>query len=257
MGGRLCVESNVGDGSRFYFTLQLPPATVDIPYQGTFTSSAVKLSPGEKVSALVVDDIYDNRELLSTILENLGVDVVQAQDGESAIESATHHLPNIIFMDYCMPGMNGIEAMREIRRIHPNVKVVIVTASALEQEMQTVRESSCNMAIKKPFRIEEIVGSLANLLNVKFEYSEESNNLDFTGNAVKITSRLPEELHVKLMEAAELCVVSDLNDLLEQVKESTEQGESLARRLKLLIENYDMDGIIQLLDTLHHEHENI
>ena len=77
---------------------------------------------------LVVDDLKNMRHTLGGILEDEGHHVVTAENGYQAIESVRGNHFDIIFMDIKMPGINGVQAFSEIRRLDPKVTVVMMTA---------------------------------------------------------------------------------------------------------------------------------
>ena len=80
--------------------------------------------------ALVVDDVQDNREVLSRMLQGVGIEVATAHDGRQAIESLRERRPDILFMDVRMPVMDGLSAMRAIREQGVAGRPVCVAISA-------------------------------------------------------------------------------------------------------------------------------
>jgi len=82
---------------------------------------------------LVVDDEITIRNLLKEFLSRKGYDVYTAPDGRTAIAEVKEIRPHIVLLDIMMPGMGGIETLKEIRRIDPRVGVIMVTGIADEE----------------------------------------------------------------------------------------------------------------------------
>ena len=82
----------------------------------------------EKASILVVDDQVGMLETFTDILEDRGFNVVTADDGFSAIKRVKAQAFDLIFMDIKMPGINGVQTFREIKKINPKIAVVMMTA---------------------------------------------------------------------------------------------------------------------------------
>ncbi|MFT4929200.1 MAG: signal transduction histidine kinase/ligand-binding sensor domain-containing protein, partial [Phenylobacterium sp.] len=117
MGGRLKLKSTLGTGSQFYFALQLPPAKGVIDTRQSRSRQALKLVTGVKLAALVVDDIWENRNILKLMLEDIGIDVSEASHGKEALDTLhqAESLPELVFMDIRMPQMDGLTALKQIR----------------------------------------------------------------------------------------------------------------------------------------------
>jgi CheY-like chemotaxis protein len=83
------------------------------------------------VRVLIVDDVEELRRLLRVILEaEAGVTVLEAASGEEALEDLDDHDPDLVIMDHSMPGMTGLECVREIRRRRPGLDIVAFTSMA-------------------------------------------------------------------------------------------------------------------------------
>ena len=78
-----------------------------------------RLAPGHHVRALVVDDVLENRNVLSTMLRMAGCERTVAENGRQAIEAVRELRPDIVFMDMRLPGLDGIRATRLVARAHP------------------------------------------------------------------------------------------------------------------------------------------
>ena len=153
MNSEILLDSEVGKGSRFYFTLQLP--VVDAPQiQQEDKDEDVDLS---EVHVLVAEDNEFNMEIICTFLDNLGVSVDRAFDGRQAVdifEQSEKGTYQMIFMDVMMPVMDGLEATRMIRGCnHPDgqtVPIVAVSANAFYEDIKRSLASGMDAHLSKP-----------------------------------------------------------------------------------------------------------
>lgn len=106
---------------------------------------------------MVVDDDPGMRLTLEGIIEDEGFDVVGAEDGFRAIELAKTAQLNLIFMDIKMPGINGVETYREIKRVSPNSVVVMMTGFSVDSLVQDALEEGAYAVLYKPFEMGEII----------------------------------------------------------------------------------------------------
>ena len=141
------------------------------------------LTAGERVRALVADDVVENRHILAQLLEGIGVEVGLAVDGRDAVESAIRGALDIVFMDIRMPEMDGMEATRQLRQHHETtaLKIVAVSASTFEHERQEYLAAGFDAFIGKPVRAAQLYGCLADLLGVEFEFDQEHHTAEAQG----------------------------------------------------------------------------
>jgi CheY-like chemotaxis protein len=249
MGGVLRFESKLGAGSRFHFSVPLSPA--DAPAESPHPASHVRrLSPGTSLEILVVDDVLENREVLSSLLGDLGCHVQTAASGAEAIERLQARPPHVVFMDIRMPGMDGIQVVRRIRRqIGQHApKFVALSASVLAHEQRACLARGFDDFVAKPFRVDSICRCLAALVGVAFE-SEPAPVAaaapavpeDFSGPAI------PEPLLARIEAAAEIYNTTALKRCLGELSELQPEGRALAAALLDLMRRYDMDGIRRIL----------
>jgi PAS domain S-box-containing protein len=131
MGGTIWLESVVGKGSKFTFTLH--DVTIDTEIKQTekkdlFTPKEIRFEPKE---ILIVDDVESNRNLIKENLIMLGFSVLEAENGSKAVQMTSKYKPDLIFMDIRMPVMDGFEAAKIIKS-NPDlnkVRIVALTAS--------------------------------------------------------------------------------------------------------------------------------
>jgi DNA-binding NtrC family response regulator len=117
-----------------------------------------------KTNVLVVDDLRSIRLTLGGILEDEGYNVVLAENGYQAIEVAKQTPFDLIFMDIKMPGINGVQTFREIKRINPEAVVIMMTAYSVEDLVREALEEGAYAVVYKPFDIEKIVSIIESAL---------------------------------------------------------------------------------------------
>lgn len=112
---------------------------------------------------LVVDDNEKNRKLLCIILRKSGYEVYEGANGDDAVRLARELLPDLVFLDYRMPVVNGIDAARAIKsdEAMSHIPVLMVTASAMEGDRERIiSQSGCDEFFTKPIDQDEILAAV-------------------------------------------------------------------------------------------------
>lgn len=125
----------------------------EVKVQSTNTCTGVRIA--------LADSSSDTRQLLKTILESMGAEIVgEAIDGQQAIDMAMQQQPDIICLDVEMPTMNGIDALARISAEHPDIKAVMVTSQADRNTvMRTISLGACGYLFK-PYKSDQIETTL-------------------------------------------------------------------------------------------------
>ena len=113
---------------------------------------------------LVVDDAAFMRLRACKVLQDNGHDVVQAENGADAIRQYAEHRPDAVLLDITMPEMDGLEALKEIRRIDPAARVAMVTAMGQQAIVMEALRSGARDFVLKPFQPERMLAALQKLL---------------------------------------------------------------------------------------------
>ncbi len=119
-------------------------------------------------SILVVEDNALNMKLIRAVLRFSGHEILEASDGESAIDIARAQAPDLILMDVQLPRMSGLEAV-EVLKDDPTtnaIPVVAMTAYALRGDREKILESGCDGYVSKPIDTRTLPGVLAEYLGV-------------------------------------------------------------------------------------------
>ena len=151
--GYINVESTEGKGT--IFELYFPITRENIAKETSSIPTKDYMGNGETV--LVVDDIREQREIASSILNKLGYSVTTVSSGEEAIEYMKGNLVDLIVLDMIMdPGMNGFETYKEIIKTHPNQKAIIASGFSETNDVKKAQKLGVGKYIKKPYTFEKI-----------------------------------------------------------------------------------------------------
>ncbi|CBN59205.1 two-component hybrid sensor and regulator (fragment) [Kamptonema sp. PCC 6506] len=178
-GGQVGLTSNVGFGS--CFTIDLPStagalfsaelSSAELSSAEVESQSSSSLEPNEAQQKalpliLLAEDNEANISTVSSYLKAKGYRIVLAKNGEEAIALAKSENPNLILMDIQMPGMDGLEAMQQIRLDPKLVKVPIIalTALAMSSDRDRCLAAGANDYISKPVKLKQLAATIQQLL---------------------------------------------------------------------------------------------
>ena len=166
MGGRISLESELGQGSCFHFTLSLPVAQAQVCEQ-----DAELRTDSSGVSVLSAEDNALNREILRVFLEGMGCSVTEACDGQEAVDmfcNTPSDTFQLILMDVMMPRLNGLEATRQIRTSGRadglTVPIVAVSANAFDDDIKQSLATGMNAHLSKPIESSKLANVMSRVL---------------------------------------------------------------------------------------------
>jgi len=105
---------------------------------------------------LIVDDQYGIRILLNEVFQKEGYQTFQAANGVQAIEIVNEHSPDLVLLDMKIPGMDGIEILKRLKKIDSEIRVIIMTAYGELDMIQEAKDLGAITHFAKPFDIDEI-----------------------------------------------------------------------------------------------------
>jgi PAS domain S-box-containing protein len=182
LGGDIFVKSEMGKGSSF--TLTLDPGVVDprSMVRGEALDLNVEASvdnrthrwqfAGQRV--LVVDDGVENRELVRLVLEEVGLTVGEAENGQVAVDKVKDSAYDLVLMDMQMPVLDGYEATVALRKLGYDKPIVALTAHAMAGFESKILSVGCTGYLTKPIDIDKLLQHLAALLDAKQVLLEDS-----------------------------------------------------------------------------------
>ncbi|MBP0039278.1 MAG: response regulator [Roseofilum sp. SBFL] len=180
LGGVLSVSSEINQGSMFTFDLPLLPVSGEAEALSQVERRVTGIASTEKTyRILVVDDKWENREILHSLLTPLGFDVLQATQGEEALTLWEQETINLILTDIRMPVRDGYSMTVSIRKREqqgglPHVPIIVTTTSTFEEERQQMLATGCNDLVHKPFLETVILEKIAQYLELEYTYESGS-----------------------------------------------------------------------------------
>ena len=158
MGGEISVKSVPGVGSEFTIYLKNVVKTKNQTGEKENKADFFSSIRFDNKTILIVDDIPDNRILLVDILEETGARLLEAENGQEAVEIASKEIPDLILMDIRMPVLDGLEACRILKTKPETAKIPCVAVSASIKLGKSGKEIPENFEdnIMKPFAFEEL-----------------------------------------------------------------------------------------------------
>ncbi len=282
MGGDIQVTSDVGQGTLFIFEIQVQVVVAATDLRSHMPGRRIiALEPGQpRYRILIVDDSWTNRQLLIKLLNPLGFDLREAENGQEALEIWEAWKPHLIWMDMRMPVLDGYETTKRIRRaegereevenlrswevekgtLHSTsdkrqtTSVIALTASSFEEEQAVALNAGCDDYLRKPFRDTELFELMSKHIGVRFVYEEEKKS-KIENQESKIEevltpaalAALPVEWVTDLKQGAEDVDVELLFSAIEQIRG---RDAALAGALTRLVEDFEYDEILAVIQQI-------
>ena len=222
MGGEIQVKSQLGQGSEFFFTVEVS-LTDEWRQQRTIEGNLIVGYEGdERYSILVVDDRWENRTVLLNLLKPLGFTVLEAENGKEGLMAMEEQSPDLIITDLAMPVMNGFEFLHHIRTSDDfnDTKVIATSASVAQSDQKMALDHGSNDFLSKPVDTTALFNLLGDHLNLVWTYQSQKNAQTYAEpSAVELVVPPPPVLE-ELLALAERNYIKGLRSHLEQLKRS-------------------------------------
>ena len=271
MGGRIWIESELGSGAKFIFTMKagklsgIPRAkpavgalTDDIDFEpseapGSVPGRALKRSCDLHLhTILIAEDVDINREIMSAILEETKVAIDFAENGKIAVDIFRRQpwKYSLILMDVSMPEMDGYEATRAIRAIDSEcakrIPIIAMTAHVFKEDIEKCLESGMNDHTGKPIDANALIGLLRNYLTRYYESKTMKNVYELDSgiawdDSLLTGNTIVDMQHQKLFER-----LSELVDLCESGNDTVKLHDTLSYLLNHAIRHFTDEEALQL-----------
>ncbi|MBD2112170.1 MULTISPECIES: hybrid sensor histidine kinase/response regulator [Cyanophyceae] len=171
MDSDICVSSNLGQGSRFWFDLDL--STTQPGETSSLTTGQVIVGyGGDRRTVLVVDDKEYNRAVIIDFLAPLGFQLLEATNGQEGLAQAVQHQPDVVLVDLVMPLMDGFEMTRRLKQIPAlqTTVVIAISASVMEFDYHQSQAACCDDFLPKPIHEPALLEKLQLHLGLEWLY---------------------------------------------------------------------------------------
>ncbi|RLA76980.1 MAG: hypothetical protein DRG78_18095, partial [Epsilonproteobacteria bacterium] len=171
MGGKIWCESALGKGSLFIFEIELIKGDLNSIARKTSTIKADEITALNGSKILLVDDNKINQEIILGLLEQSGVVIDIANNGQEAVDKykKSSDKYELILMDIQMPIMDGYEATKQIREISKEIPIIALTANAMKIDIKRTKEAGMNSHLNKPIEVDQLYLVLLKYISKKVD----------------------------------------------------------------------------------------
>ncbi|MBD2533031.1 MASE1 domain-containing protein [Nostoc flagelliforme FACHB-838] len=248
MGSSIQIESQLGQGSIFWFKLELSEVNNFIPALTDFTPTDIIGYQGDKQKILIVDDHWENRSILVNLLKPIGFEIIEASNGQEGLNQAIKYQPNLIITDLRMPQIDGLSMTTFIRQ-QPKLKDVIVivsSASVFDFHRQEALTIGCNDFLPKPIQLEKLFSQLQNHLQLTWLYQD--------GN--KLSAKYQDDINVSvemivppiselmsLHQSVQRCDIANIYTEINRLKQLDIRYTNFANKIIQFTDEFEIDAI--------------
>jgi CheY-like chemotaxis protein len=249
MGGALSVQSAIGAGSCFSFHLPLKRSTA-ARAPNSLRAPQQRIDTGNhSVKIMVVDDNPVNRQVVASMLRSSGVELIEAENGEEALDKLREHATAVpvalVLMDVRMPVMDGFAATRAIKSdpVLRNTVVLALSASVFPDVVDGMRAHGCEDFISKPVRADDLLTKIAGYLHLPLR------NIDMARPDIspQLAAAIPPALLHELRSAVAVGDLEAMRAALATFRELGPEFTGLAGHIGQLLDNFEIEAIRDLL----------
>jgi signal transduction histidine kinase/DNA-binding NarL/FixJ family response regulator len=217
MDSRLVVHSELGKGSTFWFRAQLEESQAWAMASRTNAQGTIMGYQGPKRKILVVDDRWENRAVIQNLLEPIGFEVLEANDGRSGLAQLAIAAVDLVITDVAMPVMDGFEMLKQLRQqpAYQALPVIVSSASVFEIDQNQSLAAGGNAFLAKPVQADVLLQQLQTQLELEWIYQQAGEAVD---EVTLLENIVPPPAEV-LQNLARLAKEGDLFQLQEEAQQ--------------------------------------
>ena len=258
MGSQIQFKSQLGRGSEFFFTIKVPQVDDWVQQQEMTKSDRIigykDVGEGSqqdtRLTILVIDDRWENRAVLTNLLEPLAFTVVEASNGQEGLEQLKSTQPDLVITDLVMPVMDGFEFLRQIRSSDhlKHTKVIVSSASVSQLDQQMALENGGNDFLAKPVDAKSLIQLLATHLNLEWIYEPNINESEVSERKATELIVPPSNMLERLLEPTQMGDLKKMCEQLEQLVNTENISQPFAEPLFQLAKEFKAEEIEELLE---------
>jgi CheY-like chemotaxis protein len=228
--------------------------TLTTPSQ-SFVQNNIVGYQGQTRKILIVDDNEENRSVLVNLLEPLGFELLEANNGRDGLDKAVRWQPDALVTDLSMPVMDGYEMLQTLRSFPQYQKIAAIASSAsvFGRDRQKSLDAGANYFLPKPIEIESLLAVLKQYLELEWIYEldredkkKETNNV-INLNATEIMIPSTEDMTI-LQDLSRKGLINDLLKELDRLEELDEQLTPFTQKLRQFATNYKLRELRQAIE---------
>jgi CheY-like chemotaxis protein len=245
MGGTLQVESQLGEGSTFWFEVKIAEATAWAEAVKLFPQGTITGFKGQPRKILVVDDRWENRSVVVNLLEPLGFEMIEAEDGRDGLAKIAQFQPDLVITDIAMPVMDGYEMLAQMRQNAQwsNIAVIVSSASVFDSDRQKSLDAGANEFLPKPIQADSLLAALQQLLQLEWIYEESPvERQEKTLEQIDLAEIIPlsgEDLAL-LYDLTRKGLVNNLLDEIERIEKMDDKFIPFTRKLRQFASGFQL-----------------
>ena len=259
MGSTLNVTSQLGQGSTFWFEVELAEAKDWATTLRTTHEGKIMGFKGPKRLVLVVDDRWENRSVVVSLLEPLGFEAIEASNGGEGLEKVLKYHPDLIITDLMMPDMDGYEMLRQIRSCAQvqDVPAIASSASVFESNENESIQAGANVFLPKPIEALRLLELIQKYLNLEWLYQEnqslasEEATAYFSAHSSLTPDAIVPPTHEVLSQLHKLALQGRLMAIEQQLKileAVDEHYKPFAGKVRYYTDNFQIEKIPPFLE---------
>lgn len=239
MGGTIQVQSQVGQGSTFEFTIPSPHCSSELDVNFFKDNQTIAGYDGPTRHILVVDDRWENRDVLTNLLTDVGFEVTEAIHGQDALDKLDQCQPDAIITDLIMPVMDGFTLVKQLRQLDAwqTLPIIASSASVSDIDEQNSLLVGSDEFLPKPIQAESLFNVLKTHLNLTWVHKLTAPKSELESTTASLHFP-PEDILKSLHYLALQGNLKKIKQQIEQLIKSDSTYTAFAQKVQTFVTNF-------------------